>query len=487
MKRQHISKITAVLLCVLLLTGICAVPVFANSAQSYWAGVDLSGAIIVDGDSPIIVEKELLTFDLQEFPKNYYAEVEDFLAYTGKVTAGYTFYNPSDMTVTAKLLFPFGCQAQYADLYDYENGVRLDNVDTEKYDILINGEPIEKKIRHTLSSHSQQFVLDKDLGLVSDTFVQDDFYSPDLTVTKYTFKISGVDTETYKAADVAFDVPQGMGSYRIYFPEQNGAHTQSNKEMRISTGVQKNEREFDLYVFGTPLTTMPEWKAYENGGVEDKEVIAGTVDLVGTEALTFKVFALANWNEESGVSDVDWYNATVAEITDGNNHYDNYPIAEPYRYADGFRDSLMRWYEYEITLEAGERIVNTVTAPIYPSIDLRYEPDVFGYTYLLSPAKTWKSFGELEIVINTPYYVSSCSIDGFTKTETGYTVNLDGLPDGELTFNLSTSENPVRATPPYSYIGWIIFGVIGGVFVIGGGIVAVILIRKRKEKNGKAI
>lgn len=483
MKRNHISKITAVMLCILLLISICAVPVFANSAQSYWAGVDQSGAIIVDGDSPVVVEKELLTFDLQEFPKNYYSDVDDFLAYTGKVTAEYTFYNPSEMTVTAKLLFPFGCQAQYADLYDYENGVRLDNVDTDKYDILIDGQEIEKKVRHTLSSHSQQFVLDKDLGLVSDTFVRDDFYSPDLTVTKYTFKISGVDTETYKAADVAFDVPQGMGSYRIYFPEQNGAHTQSNKEMRISTGVQKNEREFDLYVFGTPLTTMPEWKAYENGGVEDKEVIAGTVELVGTATLTFKEFALANWNDESGVSDVDWYNATVADITDGNNHYDNYPIAEPYRYANGFQDSLMRWYEYEITLEAGERIVNTVTAPIYPSIDLRYEPNVCGYTYLLSPAKTWKSFGELEIVINTPYYISSCSIDGFTKTESGYTLKLEGLPDGELTFNLSTSENPIRTMPGYDYTAWIVLGVIGAV-LIGGGVVAFKIIRKRRiNKN----
>ncbi len=163
----------------------------------------------------------------------------------------------------------------------------------------------------------------------SDTFAQDDFYSPELTVTKYTFKISGVDTEKYKASDVAFDVPQGVGSYRIYFPEQNGAHTQDNKEMRIGTNVQKNEREFDLYVFGTPFTVMPEWKAYENGSVEDDKVIACSVDLVGTETLTFKEFVLSNWDEASGVSDVDWYNAALAEITDDNNHYDNYPIAEP--------------------------------------------------------------------------------------------------------------------------------------------------------------
>lgn len=39
---------------------------------------------------------------------------------------------------------------QYGDLYDYESGARLNNVDIEKYDFLINGELIEKEIRHTL-------------------------------------------------------------------------------------------------------------------------------------------------------------------------------------------------------------------------------------------------------------------------------------------------------------------------------------------------
>ena len=110
----------------------------------------------------------------------------------------------------------------------------------------------------------------------------------------------------------------------------------------------------------------------------------------------------------------------------------------------------MRWYEYEITLEPGQRIVNSVTAPIYPSIDLDYDPDIYGYTYLLSPAKTWKSFGKLDIVVNTPYYITESSLDGFEKTETGYKANFDGLPNGELNFVLSTAENP----EPESGFNW---------------------------------
>ena len=103
---------------------------------------------------------------------------------------------------------------------------------------------------------------------------------------------------------------------------------------------------------------------------------------------------------------------------------------------------------------------------------------------LLSPAKTWKSFGNLEIEINTPYYISDCSIDGFTKTENGYTAKYEGLPDGELTFNLSTSENPQKSIPPYNYIGWVIIGAIGAIMVISIGAFCVLVIRKRKKRRG---
>ena len=478
------SKIFALSLALCILLGVGTVPVFANSAQSYWEGVDQTGAIITDGDSPIVVEKELLTFDLQEFPKNYYSEIDEFLAYTGKVTAEYTFYNPSEMTVTAKLLFPFGCDAQYADFYDYEANTRLDNVDTGKYDILVNGEAVNKTIRYTLSSYHDQFVLDEDLGLLHDGYVQDDFYSSDLTVTKYTFKVSGVDNEKYRAADVGFDVPEGVGNFRIYYPGQNGAHKQNDGDMRIHGSADELS---ELYVFGTPPSQLPDWKVYKDGGVEDEEVISGTVSLFSTDTMTFQEFVLSNWSAETGVSEVDWYNAAVCELKGSLKNSGDYPIVNMYYHSQNFDGSLMRWYEYEITLGAGERIVNVVTAPIYPSIDLRYEPDVFGYTYLLSPAKTWKSFGELEIVINTPYYVSNSSIDGFTKIETGYTVKLDGLPDGELTFNLSTSENPTRPMTPYQQAFWIaiVIAVVVLLVLIGGIIAVVVFVKKRRR--GKTV
>lgn len=487
----------ATILAALMLATTFIVPAYANSAQTHWRGVDSTGAMVVGENCPIEVTKEVLTFDISEFPDDYYHEREEYLAYKGKVTAEYTFYNPTDLTVTATLAFPFGKQPDYASIYDEESQSYITNVDTEKYDITVNGEAIEKNIRYTLKS-DLQFDLSKDLPKLSDSYITDDFYSPTMTVTKYTYIVGGankeglIDEETYHAASIAFDWNGGDGKTRIYFPEQNGFHTQKDGDGRLSRWADNGDI-FSVYVIGQPLAAPLVWKCYEDGGVDDKEVISGTVALTNTETMTLEDLALENWSEDTGVSKVDWYNAVITafiEGRDGNSKY-NYVNMDHYGVnlsADRFMTSLMRWYEYEITIAPKESIVNTVTAPIYPAINMDYEPDIFSYTYLLSPASTWASFGELEIIINTPFYITENSLDEFTKTENGYTLKREGLPEGELEFTLCSSENPtkpIKTLTDYIPIEIIIsFSIIGGVILlIGGGIVAFVLIRKKKTNK----
>ena len=46
------------------------------------------------------------------------------------------------------------------------------------------------------------------------------------------------------------------------------------------------------------------------------------------------------------------------------------------------------------------------TIDVYKRQDAGYTPNLYSYTYLLSPAKTWAQFGELEVVVKTPYYMT---------------------------------------------------------------------------------
>ena len=72
------KKFSILLSTLLVLTPTAA---FANSAQTYFQGIAPSGAMVTGPRSPIIVEQETLTFDLQEFPLEHYGEEADYLVF----------------------------------------------------------------------------------------------------------------------------------------------------------------------------------------------------------------------------------------------------------------------------------------------------------------------------------------------------------------------------------------------------------------------
>lgn len=482
------KKLSAALCALLVLTAAASLSISANSAQTWWEGVNSTGAIVTDGECPIVVENELLTFDVDSFPQSYYHTAEEYLSYTGKVTAQYSFYNPADYTVTARLLFPFGAEPTYAH-YDGET-----DADAIRYSVKVNGEDIPTTLRHSLTDRWRQFELSRDLSLLHDGFMEDDFYYPDMPVTAYLFKVSEVDSQKYPAACAAFDVKAtDYPNSRLYLVDQRGAHSQNNDTMRISVHAE-NDAKLVLYVIGEPLESLPQWKIYKNGGVSSRESIDGTVTYYDTETTTLRQFAAeGRFEDHSAVSETDWYNAKIALLKDSETT--SFGSMLYVWHANLNSPTLMRWYEYEITLAPSERIVNTVTAPIYPAIDANLEPSLYTYTYLLSPAKTWADFGELSIVINTPYYllsneareeaVNAANVE-LVKTDSGYALTLDGLPEGELVFALSSSPQPTR--PPAKLTNYIPIEIIISFSVIGAIVlllVALTVIFIRKKKRAK--
>jgi hypothetical protein len=71
---------------------------------------------------------------------------------------------------------------------------------------------------------------------------------------------------------------------------------------------------------------------------------------------------------------------------------------------------------------------------------------------------------------------------GFSETEKGYELTLPGLPEKELTFTLSEAEHP---KPPKLSIPFNPIFLLAGFVLIGGGVIAVVLIIKRKKSRGK--
>lgn len=440
MKNRFTCLIFSMLVAVnfLSLMPLSSISASANSAAPYWEGTKASGEIFI-GDSencPLRVTGEKLTFELQRFPERYYVNNEDLLSYTGKVTAEYTFFNPTDYAVTAKMLFPFG---------EYPSYVHADNLnDATQYDITINGEIAEKTLRHTWQD-SQEFITEEDLFDIQDDYMKDEFFAPELPVYEYTFKIGGLsqeNLENYQSTSCGVLLNFDKLKTRLYFENSVFSVYEHSDGLKCYASNFYNGFQMRFWVIGEDITLFPECSIIGDtkGGPLKGEETKATVELTEKSETTFEEFLLEHLECSQGVASVDWYNEILGRILDDwrlEDGYFTYQVFEP-------QDTIMRWYEYEMTVPAGGRVINAVSAPIYPQInnlDGYAKLLAYDYTYLLSPAQTWSSFENLEIVINTPHTLTKSSINGFQKTEKGYTLFLEELPEGELNFTLRDPEN----------------------------------------------
>lgn len=461
----------------LLTAGCCLgeMHVSANSAQTEWEGAAPGGIVVSDSECPLIVENELLTFDIQKFPETFYESLDEYLAYSGKVTAEYTFYNPSDYTVRATLAFPFGKAPDYGYIYDYDTGESCLDADASLYSITADGQELDKKLRFTFQESGEAFDLDEELNKLEQGIVKDEFYRPDMPVTKYTYEFKGIDNETYNAAQAIAVIDDWSGRTKYFFGD-TGGYSDLTEHVEVSVWAE-NGHEFTFYVIGDEPEEMPEWAIYADGTLE-KEIDGVAVEK-SAEKFTLEEFAQLICGTAESANSADLYNAVIAML---NQSEQRCGVIMNDFYEAWLLESLMRWYEYEIVLEPGQRLVNRVEAPIYPAVSGTGESAEYTYTYLLSPASTWKEFGSLDVEINTPFYLTDSEPGGMEEREGGYSLALESLPEGELVFSLRSSNRPETYISSLFPAAAAAAGTVAAAAVIGA---AAILIAIRKQKKGQ--
>lgn len=418
-------KIGAVCAAVAMIFGIAAVPAVAasaNSAQKDWQGSSASGMMITDENCPVEVESEVLTFNINDFPSTYYYEQAELKKYEASVTAHYNFYNPADYDVDMTLAFPFGEFPTYVG----------DNLnDGDKYLVTADGGQIKSSVRHTLSYGV--FNAEKDVAKIQNDYKDGEFFKHDIPVHYYKCRFARYGSDYTLYLNAKYDKEKTAIFYGVENDYDQTPPYAIYQHTSSENSIVSAKRGTELYLFvvgedfedGPQFSYGPSFPLFGNNVVDEDDVLISKQD-----DITFKDLMLAYRDTNSSVSEIDWYNAAIDYVDSyGYLHY-------------SMTNSLMRWFEYRLTIPAGGRLANEVTAPLYPDINGYYSPSKYSYQYLLSPAKCWASFGSLEIVINTPYYLLDNNLKDFEKEEGGYRLKLDGLPEGELEFTLCSSKAP---------------------------------------------
>ena len=425
---------------ILLLLICCSlISASANSAPVIEDGSSGSDVIVIDDDCPIEVMNEKLTFTASE----------------SKLTAEYTFYNPEDYIVTSRLVFPLGA-------YPFSETT------SDDVQITVNQKPVEIQTRYTFKHHYEDLDLPNDLSKLHDTYKQDDFFSPELSVTRHVYHISNLISGVYldgilNSAMAVFEIPKNDRDTLFCLSEINYLSEQDDR-VQIGTYIQ-NDHTLEVVMIGEPIEDL-KWTLYKEGNLT--ELAEGEITLIHSEFMTFQEYSMRNYPPDSHILEHDWYNALIDYLKDST--YD-YPVFQTYS-EPILSIPLMKWYDYNMTINPHESIINCVSAPLVPTVYHDTNPPVYSYSYFLSPAKHFQSFQNLNITIETEDYLISTNLPyEFAKTDEGYALSLTQLPDQDLWFQLCADENPNQKMNT----NYFSFSLIATLFFLGVPIVLIYL------------
>ncbi len=440
---------------ILPMAKVCAA---AENAFEYHAGTSAS-SVTCTGATSVQLERQSLRFDVEAFPIPAEGSAQKNRA---RVTAEYEFYNPTEQDEEMAMLFPCGTLPAYAE-GDFDCEITLD------------GAPVVASPRHSLDSGLAEGTYNVDQGAarLSADMRTDDFFSPFMPVTKYVIRTEAGEGE---ARDLKLSFALNPKKSRILAPDCHGGYIANGFSVVTFRAV---EAPVVVYVVGessapTILSTLSAQKART-------DTFSSDAVSVGYEAHQTVFAAFLESKRPANVNFIDWYNACLDFYNDAARDSGVYYNAVP---GEG---DLLLWYEYSVLVPAQERVTNVVSAPLYPEVKADTVTSCY-YQFLLSPAQKWGVHKGLEITINTPFTVSSSSLD-FERTENGYHFSRDSLPVGELTFTLADGEPPAIVQPTRGPVFSTMFGktllilTCVTALAVGATVAVVVCIRRLGRRN----
>lgn len=412
----------------------------AESTPAYWTGADGSGVVAVyeGGDCPIEVKRETLTFRITDLP------LVSFDGYDSTVTAEYELYNPLPRDVSLSVFFPLGLQPSYHDIYR-EKGAVLPGAEAYSVTVEEDGEvqAADIEFRRTYYSggySSAPFNAVEQIPL--DSYIENEMYGRGMRVTRYSYTVTAPSEGTYYTFCFIYDCNPRKTQVIC---ESGVTGTIDGRGIAYAFLTAGETREVTFYAVGEQLASVNlDTRLCVGWGTSSEEAQGGTVSVMTETRQTFadfvEEFRPLEDTEFGSVSELDWYNAVVAMLASGESG--RLFLSDEVQ----LLDYLMLWCEYSLTIPAGGTVINTVSAPVYPSIE--GSAPKYTYDYMLSPAQYWSDFGSITIRIETDYRLYSSSLP-FAKTENGYVYTKNSLPMGDLSFSIAKAEYTGSSYDPY--------------------------------------
>lgn len=363
---------------------LLALPAGANSAPVHWEGAPASGVLAVDENCPVTVSHEDLTFTLDTEDRDGYSPM-------ARVEAAYRMENPTGEDLAVRMAFPVEERAR--------------EFDPTAVSITADGTRIPFRL------------------CFGDMLYEDyapTAFDPGAVGTVYTLTAAPGDwadsTEVRFRPAEGQKVFLGRGDLRSYGREENV----------FTVGVQAGG-SVEIFAFGGELAF---------------DAVRGEFSQSGEEAEFAAFFGgclreLGYYGRYAPDHVEDLRAAKYLGLNQLWTDSDFTLMEELEQYANVRQRISM---VYAVDFPAGAERTVSVAYRAAGEADRRETRDwTATFTYLLQPARSWASFGTLDLTVYTggefPYVVDS-SIPLEREAEGVYAARLDGLPEGDLAFTL---------------------------------------------------
>lgn len=432
--------VAAVAACLCLLIGLIPpiadptepMPTMAPTGQyfAYFSeGVPVDGPVIGGDSADAILQELQVTLNLTGSPLD--TGRSDF----NTVVMDYTFHNPTGEPITLTLTLPAGQDPGYAGSVEYQTGKDWFAAHRHLYTASANDQPLDLTLRLT----------GNDIPPVEEDQWSVGTFNSEIPVTLFTYTVSDLDG---RADAIALVRASGLGNSVATL--ENGQYAvvidaATKQDILVSLGQQ-----ITLCVFGDATGFQPSWTFYTD--YTWQEPLTGTTELVSTQQMTIQEYAAQCFGAASGISSSDYALLLATQL----HHCTTYNSS----FVDTSFPQARRWFRYELTLEPGETVVNTVTLPLYPdSLITNMSKEAFiCHIDLLSLRIAQPQTGPV-ITLNTPYELTESAVE-YTATENSYTLDLTQYYKINLELKLGDSrvEIPPMEKPsdkPENQLHWL--------------------------------
>ncbi len=398
---------------------------YANSGPVIWPAVPSSDIVAVEGNSPIEVRNEMLTFDFNDAKNSDYS-------ISGKVTAEYEMYNPKDKKETSVMAFPF--VESIRGFSEDAVSIMADD-DTLPFEVYI-GSRIDRRVNYGVEQQKGIYDFKEIVGTIKrDKYVPYNF-SEDETGKLYKIYAEPKVDNAYLSVEFNYDL-----AHTKVMTKGFNSFSGDGENIRVAAGLWKTE-VLEIFILGEDVDLV--FEKYKDGTLTEK------TDLLHYEVTSEDIMLKDYLKQYTNVDDNDTYNFNEIQL------YNMYAKALDGAFTSnmGFCSEDMlseEWYSKRIlilvyTVEFPENSTKTVSVGYTAAgtMDKREtNKPQYTFDYILNPAENWNDFKNVNIKIITPEeapYIIKSSVDLNREDNNIYSAALNSLPEQDLSFTLYYKE-----------------------------------------------